>query len=78
MTEVICQDNQGTIWNVPSFSSDETYVCAVDKNGELFCSCPDFTFRKASQHPHLGDVNNYCKHLKEVLESENSCPKSHG
>lgn len=64
---VIVSDEQGTIWEVPSSSSDETYVCAVDEKGELFCSCQDFTFRKASQHPFLGDVNNYCKHLKEVL-----------
>lgn len=73
MTEIICTDEQGTIWEVPSHSSNSTYICAIDEFGELFCSCQDFTFRKASKHPHLGDVNNYCKHLKEVLIDEDDC-----
>ena len=30
MTKVICSDEMGTIWKVPSHSSDETYVVAID------------------------------------------------
>ena len=78
MIEVIVDDEQGTIWEVPSHSSNETYRCAVDENGELFCTCSDFIFRKAHKHPHLGDVNNYCKHLMEVLSNEDSSTQSNG
>lgn len=67
MTEIICHDEQGTIWNVPSHSSDETYVCAVDETGEVFCTCPDFLMRKACKHPHVEDVDYHCKHLRSVL-----------
>lgn len=70
MIEVVCRDEQGIIWNVPSHSSNETYVCAIDEENEVWCSCYDFLYRKACKHPHLGDVECYCKHLKEVLDEK--------
>lgn len=65
--KVIISDEQGTIWEVPSQSSDETYNCAINENGEVFCTCPDFLMRKACKHPHIEDVELHCKHLREVL-----------
>lgn len=65
---VICDDEQGKIWEVSSHSSDETYMCQIDENEELFCTCSDFIYRKAKYHPHKGDFELYCKHLQEVLQ----------
>lgn len=58
--KILCSDEQGTIWEVPSQSSDEFYVCAINENDELFCSCPDWL------HRHFKS-NGKCKHLKEVI-----------
>ena len=55
------------IWEVDSQSSNLTYVCSTNWYGEVFCTCKDFLMRKANPLPHIGDVDCYCKHLKEVL-----------
>lgn len=68
MIKTIVEDEQGGIYEVPSSSSNQKYICAISENGELFCSCPDFTFRKGYLHPHVGDVNKYCKHLAKICE----------
>ena len=73
MIKEIIQDEQGTIWEVPSSSSNEKYVVAIDENNLLFCSCPDFIFRKVQGRigVPLGDTESYCKHICECLENSN-------
>lgn len=58
--KLVLSDEQGSIWNIKS-SSGNTYVCAVNEKGQVFCSCPDWLFRHSKK-------NGKCKHLKEVLK----------
>lgn len=55
-----CHDEQGSIWFIES-ESGNTYTCAVNEKGQVFCSCPDWLFRHSNN-------NSKCKHLMEVLE----------
>ena len=69
MIEVIVDDEQGTIWEVPSHSSNETYIVTIDEDNLLFCTCPDFMYRRLKGRigVPLSDCDSYCKHIREVL-----------
>jgi hypothetical protein len=45
-------------WNVPSSSSNRTYVVSVADNGEWGCSCPSWKFHR-----------RICKHIQHITES---------
>lgn len=74
MIKELVQDEQGTIWEVPSFSSNESYTVSIDENNLLFCTCPDFLYRKLNGRigVPLGDTESYCKHIVECLKNSNS------
>ena len=69
--EVPSSSSDITDWEVPSSSSDIKYIVSVDDEGNLFCSCPDFYYRKSRMNPHISNPESYCKHIRQVLEEDN-------
>lgn len=61
-------------------SSDTSYLVTIDHDEETcYCTCPDFRYRKDNLKfggAKLSDVNNHCKHIKEVLNGETKNSKS--
>jgi hypothetical protein len=51
------------------------YLVTVDhEEGTVKCDCPDFKFRRQNQKygcVKIGDVNNYCKHIRNALGGNN-------
>ena len=51
--------------------SQSEYLVTIDKEeGTCYCTCPDFQYRKDNLKfggARLDDVNNHCKHIREVL-----------
>ena len=47
MIECIQEEGDFTDWEVSSSSSDLKYIVSIDDEGNLFCSCPDFYYRKS-------------------------------
>ena len=68
MIECIQEEGDFTDWEVPSSSSDIKYIVSVDDEGNLFCSCHDFYYRKSRMNPHISNPESYCKHIRQVLE----------
>ena len=59
-------------FEVASQSSPNTsYLVTIDHDEKTcYCTCPDFRYRKDNLKfggAKLGDVNNHCKHIREVL-----------
>ena len=51
----------GLSYEVQSHTDPEKwYIIAVDKQGEIVCTCPDFRFRQSPDH-------SMCKHIEEAL-----------
>jgi len=52
-------------------SPDTSYLVTLDHDeNTCYCTCPDFQYRKDNLKfggAKIDDVNNHCKHLKEVL-----------
>ena len=69
MIECIQEEGDFTDWEVSSSSSDLKYIVSVDDEGNLFCSCPDFYYRKSKMKPHISNPESYCKHIRQVLEN---------
>lgn len=60
-------------WDVQSQSSpDKVYLVTMDHDEKtVHCDCPDFQYRKNVLRfggAKLTDVNNHCKHIKEILK----------
>jgi hypothetical protein len=72
--ELVYEDDGETSFLVLSHSSDIEYVVDINlKEKTVYCTCPDFTFRKSYLEyggARLGDKDNYCKHIREVLEDD--------
>ena len=51
------------------------YLVTVDNEEKTVkCDCPDFKFRRQNQKygcVKIGDVNNYCKHIRNALGGNN-------
>ena len=75
------------ISSTPIFSSDyyddfmiyndkshTEYLVTIDKEqGTVYCTCPDFRYRKDNLKfggARLDDTENHCKHIREVLNGE--------
>lgn len=58
-------------WIIYNDKSHSEYLVTVDhEEGTVKCDCPDFKFRRQNQKygcVKIGDKDNYCKHIKEVL-----------
>ena len=58
--------------------SHSEYLVTIDKEqGTVYCTCPDFKYRKDNLKfggARLDDTKNHCKHIREVLngKAENS------
>ena len=62
-------------WIVYNDEKHTEYLVTVDHEEQTVkCDCPDFKFRKQSG-PYgcvkIGDVNNYCKHIRQALGGNN-------
>lgn len=60
------------IFTTKSFTSsdaDDKWNPLVDiQTGAVSCSCPDFTYRKAKNHPHVHSPETaLCKHLNRAV-----------
>ena len=67
-------------WILYNDEKHTEYLVSVDhEEGTVKCDCPDFKFRRQNQKygcVKLGDTDNYCKHIKEVLNGETKNSKS--
>ena len=68
-------------WDVTSQSSpNKEYLVTLDHEEKtVYCTCPDFQFRKDNLKfggAKLDDVNNHCKHIKKVMEGMNEQKES--
>ena len=68
-------------WDVISQSSpDKEYLVTVDHEEQtVYCTCPDFKYRKDNLKfggAKLDDVNNHWKHSKKVMEGMNEQKES--
>ena len=81
------------ISSTPIFSSDyyddfmiyndkshTEYLVTIDKEqGTVYCTCPDFRYRKDNLKfggARLDDTENHCKHIREVLNGKTKNSKS--
>lgn len=69
MIRLILDSEEFTDWEVDSSSSDETYIVSVDDEGNVFCSCLDFYYRKSKLRTHISNPDCFCKHLRQVIEN---------
>ena len=55
-------------------SPDKEYLVIIDREEEtVYCTCPDFQYRKQTERfggAKLFDTSNHCKHIKEVLDEK--------
>ena len=60
--------------------SHNEYLVTIDKEEEtVYCTCPDFKYRKDNLKfggAKIDDVNNHCKHIKKVMEGMNEQKES--
>ena len=62
-------------WDISSQTSPgKTYLVSIDhEEGTVYCTCPDFQYRKQTEKfggAKLSDTDNHCKHIKEVLDEK--------
>ena len=54
--------------------SHSEYLVTIDKEeGTVYCTCPDFKYRKDNLKfggAKLEDTDNHCKHIKKILNEE--------
>ena len=54
--------------------SHSEYLVTIDKEeGTVYCTCPDFKYRKDNLRfggARLDDTANHCKHIREVLNGK--------
>lgn len=74
MYELVYEEDGEASFLVASHSSDAEYCVDINlKEKTVYCTCPDFLFRKSYLEfggARLGDKDNYCKHIREVLEDD--------
>ena len=55
--------------------SHSEYLVTIDKEqGTVYCTCPDFKYRRQTERfggAKLDDKEHHCKHIKKVMENEN-------
>ena len=54
-------------------NDEDSYIVALNEEGELFCSCPDFLYRKSLIDKkyvpvRLQDRERHCKHIKKMVK----------
>lgn len=59
------------IYQVFSDSSNNSYICSIDEEGHVFCSCPHFTYRLSKEKlVKIEQTDKHCKHLKRILKCQ--------